>query len=131
MSSSSVLQMDRTRREEKQVCIIIIRQEDFLWSLILTLQPFCLYKRVLACLYLYFREKSKLLEEEVAVTNEDKSQTPLSCNPSPWRRRKKNLAYCECCYQTFNNQEEVSAFSQNSFILLYICFMSVIFRPVF
>ncbi|KAM7381592.1 hypothetical protein PAMA_012433 [Pampus argenteus] len=47
------------------------------------------------------REKNK-----VESSIRDKSQTPLSCNPSPWRPRKKDLAYCECCHQPFTNLEE-------------------------
>lgn len=41
---------------------------------------------------------------------EDKSQPPLSCNPSPWKPRKKDLSYCECCHQPFSNLEEVESF---------------------
>ncbi len=41
---------------------------------------------------------------------QERSQTPLSCNPSPWRPRKKDLSYCECCHQPFNNLEEVEIF---------------------
>ncbi|XP_044194494.1 uncharacterized protein dbf4b [Thunnus albacares] len=47
------------------------------------------------------REKNK-----VVSSIKDKSQSPLSCNPSPWRPRKKDLAYCECCHQPFSNLEE-------------------------
>ncbi|XP_044033563.1 uncharacterized protein dbf4b [Siniperca chuatsi] len=47
------------------------------------------------------REKKK-----VESSIQDKSQTPLSCNPSPWRPRKKDLSYCECCHQPFTNLEE-------------------------
>ncbi|XP_045924197.1 protein DBF4 homolog B [Micropterus dolomieu] len=47
------------------------------------------------------REKKK-----VGSNIQDKSQTPLSCNPTPWRPRKKDLSYCECCHQPFTNLEE-------------------------
>ncbi|CAK6956650.1 uncharacterized protein dbf4b [Scomber scombrus] len=47
------------------------------------------------------REKNK-----VESSPKDKSQSPLSCNPSPWRPRKKDLAYCECCREPFTNLEE-------------------------
>ncbi|XP_033841111.2 uncharacterized protein dbf4b [Periophthalmus magnuspinnatus] len=51
-------------------------------------------------------EKKDIENLKVTVSTENKSQTPLSCNPSPWRRRKKDVAYCECCRQTYKNQEE-------------------------
>lgn len=54
---------------------------------------------------LLIREKKK-----VESSIQDKSQTPLSCNPSPWRPRKKDLSYCECCHQPFTNLEEVEIF---------------------
>lgn len=54
---------------------------------------------------LLIREKKKI---ESSI--QDKSQTPLSCNPSPWRPRKKDLSYCECCHQPFTNLEEVEIF---------------------
>ncbi|XP_041670846.1 uncharacterized protein dbf4b isoform X2 [Cheilinus undulatus] len=47
------------------------------------------------------REKKK-----VESSVQDKSQTPVSCNPSPWRPRKKDVSYCECCHQHLNNLEE-------------------------
>ncbi|CAJ1080997.1 uncharacterized protein dbf4b [Xyrichtys novacula] len=47
------------------------------------------------------REKKK-----VESSIQEKSQTPLSCSPSPWRPRKKDRSYCECCHQPFNNLEE-------------------------
>ncbi|XP_070847212.1 uncharacterized protein dbf4b [Chaetodon trifascialis] len=47
------------------------------------------------------REKKK-----VENSIQDKSQTPLSCGPSPWKPRKKDLSYCECCQQPFANLEE-------------------------
>ncbi|XP_034715970.1 uncharacterized protein dbf4b isoform X2 [Etheostoma cragini] len=50
----------------------------------------------------------KQTEEKKHVENsiQDKSQTPLWCHPSPWRPRKKDLSYCECCHQPFTNLEE-------------------------
>ncbi|XP_018554269.1 uncharacterized protein dbf4b [Lates calcarifer] len=47
------------------------------------------------------REKKK-----VESSTQDKSIPPLSCNPSPWRPRKKESLYCECCHQPFTNLEE-------------------------
>ncbi|KAJ0060399.1 hypothetical protein NL108_010183, partial [Boleophthalmus pectinirostris] len=51
-------------------------------------------------------ERKDIKNVKVAVSTEDKCQTPLSCNPSPWRPRKKDAAYCECCRQTYQNREE-------------------------
>ncbi|KAA8581525.1 hypothetical protein FQN60_003106 [Etheostoma spectabile] len=45
-------------------------------------------------------------KKHVESSIQDKSQTPLWCNPSPWRPRKKDLSYCECCHQPFTNLEE-------------------------
>ncbi|XP_051795834.1 uncharacterized protein dbf4b isoform X2 [Acanthochromis polyacanthus] len=50
--------------------------------------------------------ESKPREKKVESSTQDKSQTPLSCNPSPWRPRKKDVSYCECCHQPFTNLEE-------------------------
>ncbi|XP_059179996.1 uncharacterized protein dbf4b [Centropristis striata] len=47
------------------------------------------------------REKKK-----VKSSVQDKTPSPLSCGPSPWRPRKKDLSYCECCHQPFTNLEE-------------------------
>ncbi|KAI3365228.1 hypothetical protein L3Q82_010323, partial [Scortum barcoo] len=47
------------------------------------------------------REKKK-----IASSFQEKSPTPLSCNPSPFRPRKKDLSYCECCHLPFTNLEE-------------------------
>ncbi|KAG7227939.1 hypothetical protein INR49_013733 [Caranx melampygus] len=47
------------------------------------------------------REKKK-----VESSIQDKSQTPFNCSPSPWRPRKKDTSYCECCHQPFTNLEE-------------------------
>ncbi|XP_060951280.1 mucin-2-like [Limanda limanda] len=44
--------------------------------------------------------------KKVESSIQDKSQTPLPCNPAPWRPRKKETAYCECCHQPFTNLEE-------------------------
>ncbi|XP_008290440.1 uncharacterized protein dbf4b [Stegastes partitus] len=50
--------------------------------------------------------ESKPRKKKVESSTQDKSQTPLSCNPSPWRPRKKDLSYCECCHQPFTNLDE-------------------------
>ena len=57
---------------------------------------------VILALSLLNREKKK-----VESSIQDKSQTLLSCNPSLWRPRKKDLSYCECCHEPFTNLEEV------------------------
>ncbi|XP_029311830.1 protein DBF4 homolog B [Cottoperca gobio] len=54
------------------------------------------------------REKKKV-ENSV----QDKSQTPLSCNPSPLQPPKKNVSYCECCHQPFINIEEHIQYEQH------------------
>ncbi|KAF1373834.1 hypothetical protein PFLUV_G00243050 [Perca fluviatilis] len=51
-------------------------------------------------------EKQTEEKKKVESSIKDKSQTPLWCNPSPWRPRKKDLSYCECCHQPFTNLEE-------------------------
>ncbi|KAF7648775.1 hypothetical protein LDENG_00152160 [Lucifuga dentata] len=52
-------------------------------------------------------QEDKTREKNQAANSiQDKSQTTLSCNPSPWRPRRKNLGYCECCHQSFTNLEE-------------------------
>ncbi|XP_017289167.1 protein DBF4 homolog B [Kryptolebias marmoratus] len=49
---------------------------------------------------------------------QDKSQSPLTCNPSPWRPRRKDSSYCECCHQTFTNLEEhLQSDQHRSFVL--------------
>ncbi|XP_037610336.1 uncharacterized protein dbf4b [Sebastes umbrosus] len=45
-------------------------------------------------------------KKKVESSIQDKPQTPLSCNLSPWRPRKKDLSFCECCHQPFTNLEE-------------------------
>ncbi|XP_072229508.1 uncharacterized protein dbf4b [Leuresthes tenuis] len=45
-------------------------------------------------------------EKKAESGNRDKPQSPLSYNPSPWRPRKKDLSYCECCCEAFTNLEE-------------------------
>ncbi|XP_058476140.1 uncharacterized protein dbf4b [Solea solea] len=45
-------------------------------------------------------------KKRVEGSIQDKSLTPLNCNPSPWRPRKKDTSYCECCHQPFTNLEE-------------------------
>nr|XP_046234078.1 uncharacterized protein dbf4b [Scatophagus argus] len=52
------------------------------------------------------RENKSREKKKVESSVQDKSQTALSCNPSPWRPRKKDLSYCECCQQSFTNLEE-------------------------
>ncbi|XP_034070735.1 uncharacterized protein dbf4b [Gymnodraco acuticeps] len=42
---------------------------------------------------------------------QDKSQTPLSCNPL--QPPKKNVSYCECCHQPFHNLEEHIQYEQH------------------
>ncbi|XP_039991979.1 uncharacterized protein dbf4b [Xiphias gladius] len=44
--------------------------------------------------------------KKVESSIQDKSQTPVNCNPSPWRPRKKDASYCECCHLPFTNLEE-------------------------
>ncbi|KAM3591424.1 uncharacterized protein V6R79_001955 [Siganus canaliculatus] len=52
------------------------------------------------------QEKETRKKRRLESSDEDKSLTPLGCNPSPWRPRKKDLSYCECCRQTFTHLEE-------------------------
>ncbi|XP_034563655.1 protein DBF4 homolog A [Notolabrus celidotus] len=52
------------------------------------------------------RETKTREKKKVESSVQDKSLTPLSYNPSPWRPRKKDISYCECCHQPFNNLEE-------------------------
>ncbi|XP_074518676.1 uncharacterized protein dbf4b [Halichoeres trimaculatus] len=52
------------------------------------------------------QKETKTRVKKVESSAQDKSQTALSCTPSPWRPRKKDLSYCECCHQPFNNMEE-------------------------
>ncbi|XP_042363870.1 uncharacterized protein dbf4b [Plectropomus leopardus] len=63
--------------------------------------------------------ENKTREKKKAESSiQDKSQTPLSCNPSPWRPRKKDLSYCECCHQPFTNLEEhLQSDQHRSFVL--------------
>lgn len=49
-----------------------------------------------------YRKKKK-----IESSPQDKAETPPSFNPSPWRPRKKDTSYCECCHQSFSNLEEV------------------------
>lgn len=65
-----------------------------------------------------YREKKK-----VESSHQDKSQTPLSCNPSPWRPRKKDLSYCECCHQPFTNLDEVEIFK---YYITFFCFALIV-----
>ncbi|RVE59475.1 hypothetical protein OJAV_G00188770 [Oryzias javanicus] len=53
------------------------------------------------------RENSKTRSVKKTVTKaQDKSPVGVVCNPSPWRPRKKDQSYCECCCETFTNLEE-------------------------
>ncbi|KAM6963905.1 uncharacterized protein LKV04_019872 isoform 1-T1 [Tautogolabrus adspersus] len=67
------------------------------------------------------REKKKV---ESGI--QDKSQTPISCNPSPWRPRKKDLSYCECCHQPFNHLEEHLQSDQHRAFVLDLSNYSVV-----
>ncbi|KAF7204345.1 uncharacterized protein dbf4b [Nothobranchius furzeri] len=49
---------------------------------------------------------AKKREKKTEGSVQDSSPALLSCNPSPWRPRKKNSSYCECCQQVFSNIEE-------------------------
>ncbi|XP_068161065.1 uncharacterized protein dbf4b [Antennarius striatus] len=40
------------------------------------------------------------------IENSMKDKSLLSSNQSPWRRRKKDLSYCECCHQAFARLDE-------------------------
>ncbi|XP_033486622.1 uncharacterized protein dbf4b [Epinephelus lanceolatus] len=67
------------------------------------------------------REKKK-----VKSSTQDKPQTLLSCNPSPWRPRKKDLSYCECCQQPFTNLEEHLQSNQHREFVLDLTNYSVV-----
>ncbi|TKS89643.1 Protein DBF4 -like protein B [Collichthys lucidus] len=67
------------------------------------------------------REKKK-----VESSLQDKSQTPLSCNPSPWKPRKKDLSYCECCHQPFTNLDEHLQSDQHRAFVLDLSNYSVV-----
>ncbi|KAM9716412.1 uncharacterized protein dbf4b isoform 1-T2 [Menidia menidia] len=59
---------------------------------------------------------NKSRTKNVESSIQDKSF--LSCNPSPWRPRKKHLAYCECCREAFTNLEEhLQSDQHRSFVL--------------
>ncbi|KAK2820436.1 hypothetical protein Q5P01_023395 [Channa striata] len=45
-------------------------------------------------------------KKEAKSSNHKESEAPFSCNPSPWRPRKKDHSYCECCHQHITNLEE-------------------------
>ncbi|XP_047464320.1 uncharacterized protein dbf4b isoform X2 [Mugil cephalus] len=55
---------------------------------------------------LFDKQEKETREKKAEGSVQDKSQTPLSYNPSPWRPRKKDLSYCECCHQPFASLEE-------------------------
>ncbi|XP_075313640.1 uncharacterized protein dbf4b [Odontesthes bonariensis] len=58
------------------------------------------------------------MEKKVESSNRDKPQSPLNYNPSPWRPRKKDLSYCECCCEAFTNLEEhLQSDQHRSFVL--------------
>ncbi|MED6251167.1 hypothetical protein ATANTOWER_024223 [Ataeniobius toweri] len=60
----------------------------------------------------------KKREKKVENSFQEKPPTPLSCNPSPWRARKKDTSYCECCHETFTNLEEhLQSDKHRSFVL--------------
>ncbi|XP_028989431.1 uncharacterized protein dbf4b [Betta splendens] len=65
------------------------------------------------------QEENKTREKTKAESSiQNKCETPLSCNPSPWRPRRKDLSYCECCHQHFNNLEEhLQSDQHRSFVL--------------
>lgn len=50
--------------------------------------------------------KTRVKKVESNIQEKSQSKSPLSCNPSPWRPRKKDNSYCECCQQPFTNLEE-------------------------
>ncbi|XP_063338062.1 uncharacterized protein dbf4b [Pelmatolapia mariae] len=50
--------------------------------------------------------KTRVKKVESSIQEKSQSKSPLSCNPSPWRPRKKDTSYCECCQQSFTNLEE-------------------------
>ncbi|XP_038154670.1 uncharacterized protein dbf4b isoform X2 [Cyprinodon tularosa] len=64
------------------------------------------------------QEHNKKREKKAEKSLQGKSQTPVSCNPSPWRLRKKDSSYCECCCETFTNLEEhLQSDQHRSFVL--------------
>ncbi|KAF6724975.1 DBF4-like protein B [Oryzias melastigma] len=64
-------------------------------------------------------ENSKTRSVKKIVTKaQDKSPVGVFCNPSPWRPRKKDQSYCECCCETFTNLEEhLQSDQHRSFVL--------------
>ncbi|XP_029384234.1 protein DBF4 homolog B [Echeneis naucrates] len=57
-------------------------------------------------------------KKKVENSLQENSQTPLDCNPSPWRPHKKDTSYCECCHQPFTNLEEhLQSDQHRSFVL--------------
>ncbi|KAM6896876.1 uncharacterized protein FYW49_018255 [Xenentodon cancila] len=64
------------------------------------------------------QEDRKMRGKKAEKSIQDKFQTPPSCNPSPWRPRKKDQSYCECCHQPFTNLEEhLQSDQHRSFVL--------------
>ncbi|CAL1600306.1 unnamed protein product [Knipowitschia caucasica] len=52
------------------------------------------------------KEEKDIENLKAVLSTEDKCGTPLSGRPSPWRTRKKDSAFCECCRQVYNNQDQ-------------------------
>ncbi|XP_011491829.1 uncharacterized protein LOC101168767 isoform X2 [Oryzias latipes] len=64
------------------------------------------------------RENSKSRVKKIGNKAQDKSPVGVFCSPSPWRPRKKDNSYCECCCETFTNLEEHLLSDQHrSFVL--------------
>ncbi|XP_030611371.1 uncharacterized protein dbf4b [Archocentrus centrarchus] len=51
-------------------------------------------------------KKTRAKTVKSSIQEKSQSKSPLSCNPSRWRPRKKDASYCECCHQSFTNLEE-------------------------
>ncbi|XP_054899072.1 protein DBF4 homolog B [Poeciliopsis prolifica] len=67
---------------------------------------------------LFGQGNDKKRENKVENNSKKKSPTQLSCNPSPWRPRRKDASYCECCHETFANLEEhLQSDAHRSFVL--------------
>ncbi|XP_014879222.1 protein DBF4 homolog B isoform X1 [Poecilia latipinna] len=67
---------------------------------------------------LFGQGNDKKRENKVENNSKEKSPTQLSCNPSPWRPRRKDASYCECCRETFANLEEhLQSDAHRSFVL--------------
>ncbi|XP_023196229.1 protein DBF4 homolog B-like [Xiphophorus maculatus] len=67
---------------------------------------------------LFGQGNDKKRENKVENNSKEKSPTQLSCNPPPWRPRRKDASYCECCHETFANLEEhLQSDAHRSFVL--------------